>query len=94
MPLIPRIDAGLSPILQWIVVPLAAFWWAMRPLNRDRRRGSTRETSGIVAAVLAGTGVVSLLVALSAVSDPVGAGELGTLPGSIASAIAGGSCLR
>ena len=31
MPVIPVLDAGLSPILQWIVVPLAGFWWASRP---------------------------------------------------------------
>lgn len=33
MPVIPLIDAGLSPVLQWIAVPLAAFWWAMRPVR-------------------------------------------------------------
>lgn len=33
MPVIPLIDAGLSPVLQWVVVPLAAFWWAMRPIH-------------------------------------------------------------
>jgi hypothetical protein len=31
MPVIPLVDAGLSPVLQWIIVPLAAFWWALRP---------------------------------------------------------------
>ncbi len=31
MPLIPLVDAGLSPVLQWIFVPLVAFWWALRP---------------------------------------------------------------
>ena len=31
MPVIPLIDAGLSPILQWIVIPLAAWWWAVLP---------------------------------------------------------------
>lgn len=30
MPVIPLIDAGLSPILQWLFIPLAAFWWARR----------------------------------------------------------------
>lgn len=30
MPVLPLVDAGLSPVLQWIVVPLAAFWWARR----------------------------------------------------------------
>jgi hypothetical protein len=32
MPVIPVIDAGLSPLMQWIVIPLAAFWWARRPV--------------------------------------------------------------
>jgi hypothetical protein len=31
MPVIPVVDAGLSPVLQWIIVPLAAFWWALQP---------------------------------------------------------------
>ena len=49
MPVVPIIDAGLSPLLQWTVIPLAAFWWATRPLClseqgdtrgfRPRRRG-------------------------------------------------------
>lgn len=30
MPVIPVIDTGLSPLAQWIVVPLAGFWWARR----------------------------------------------------------------
>lgn len=33
MPVIPVIDAGLSPIAQWIVLPLAGFWFARRPLR-------------------------------------------------------------
>jgi hypothetical protein len=32
MPVIPIVDAGLSPVLQWIVIPAAAFWWARRPV--------------------------------------------------------------
>ena len=32
MPVVPGIDAGLSPILQWIVIPLAGFGWARRGL--------------------------------------------------------------
>lgn len=31
MPTVPLIGAGLSPFMQWIVVPIAAFWWARRP---------------------------------------------------------------
>lgn len=30
MPMIPVIDTGLSPFAQWIVIPLAGFWWARR----------------------------------------------------------------
>lgn len=33
MPVIPIIDAGLSPILQWIVIPMLGFWWAARPFK-------------------------------------------------------------
>ena len=28
MPVLPGIEVGLSPLIQWIVVPLAALWWA------------------------------------------------------------------
>jgi hypothetical protein len=31
MPVIPVIDAGLSPVLQWLFIPVAAFWWALKP---------------------------------------------------------------
>lgn len=30
MPVIPVINAGLSPVAQWIAVPALAFWWARR----------------------------------------------------------------
>lgn len=36
MPVIPLVDAGLSPILQWILIPLAAWWWAVLPAAEDR----------------------------------------------------------
>jgi uncharacterized protein (DUF305 family) len=40
MPLVTWLDIGLSPIAQWIVIPIAAFWWARRPfLAPDRRVG-------------------------------------------------------
>ena len=32
MPVVPVIDTGLSPLMQWIVVPLAGFWFARRTL--------------------------------------------------------------
>lgn len=36
MPVIPLLDTGLSPLAQWIAIPLAAFWWARRPLYTFR----------------------------------------------------------
>jgi len=30
MPVVPLIDAGLSPLLQWIIVPVAGLSWALR----------------------------------------------------------------
>ena len=35
MPIVPVIDAGLSPLLQWIVIPGLAFAWALRPFRRS-----------------------------------------------------------
>ncbi len=32
MPVIPVIDAGLSPFLQWLVIPTAGYLWAIRRL--------------------------------------------------------------
>jgi hypothetical protein len=32
MPLIPVLGLGLSPVAQWIVLPLLGFWWAGRNL--------------------------------------------------------------
>lgn len=37
MPIVPIVDAGLSPLLQWIVLPLAAFWWAGRRVSALER---------------------------------------------------------
>ena len=34
MPVVPVLDAGLSPLAQWIVIPIAAFWWARRPVKK------------------------------------------------------------
>ena len=28
MPIIPTIDARLSPVAKWVVIPTAGFWWA------------------------------------------------------------------
>ena len=33
MPVVPVIGAGLSPLLQWIIVPSLGLVWAMRPLR-------------------------------------------------------------
>lgn len=40
MPVVPWIGTGLSPLLQWFVVPGIAFWWALRPVAglRDESR--------------------------------------------------------
>jgi len=35
MPILPLINAGLSPLLQWIVIPGLAFAWALHPLRRS-----------------------------------------------------------
>jgi hypothetical protein len=40
MPVVPLIDVGLSPIAQWIVIPIAAFWWARRPFPMSAQRGA------------------------------------------------------
>jgi hypothetical protein len=31
MPTLPPLGTGLSPLAQWMVIPLAAFWWVRRP---------------------------------------------------------------
>ena len=38
MPVVPVIETGLSPLLQWLVIPMAAFWWAARPVAARRRQ--------------------------------------------------------
>jgi hypothetical protein len=40
MPVIPLVDAGLSPVLQWILAPLTAFWWALRPRALHEKGGA------------------------------------------------------
>lgn len=34
MPIVPILGTGLSPLAQWLVIPLAGFWWACRPAAR------------------------------------------------------------
>lgn len=40
MPELPLIGAGLSPFAQWLVVPIAALWWARRPFVAVAGHGS------------------------------------------------------
>ena len=40
MPVLPWIDVGLAPLLQWIVVPLAAWRWANLHHDEDSRDGA------------------------------------------------------
>ena len=35
MPVIPVINAGLSPVLQWIIIPGLAFAWAVSPFRQS-----------------------------------------------------------
>jgi hypothetical protein len=37
MPRLPFVGIGLSPFVQWIVIPLAAFWWARGPVGWSAR---------------------------------------------------------
>lgn len=37
MPTLPVIGVGLAPLAQWIVVPLAAFWWAHRFIRQAKQ---------------------------------------------------------
>jgi hypothetical protein len=40
MPVLPGIEVGLAPLLQWIVVPVTTWWWANRrpPAQASRVR--------------------------------------------------------
>ena len=45
MPIVPILDVGLTPLLQWIIVPSTAFWLALRrargaPQRIDHSTGS------------------------------------------------------
>jgi hypothetical protein len=37
MPVLPWVEVGLAPVLQWIVVPLVAWWWTNRLLFHVHR---------------------------------------------------------
>ncbi len=40
MPVVPLIDAGLSPLLQWVVVPIAGLLWALRDNSKRLEKAS------------------------------------------------------
>ncbi|CTQ34526.1 hypothetical protein [Jannaschia rubra] len=42
MPVVPVIDAGLTPLLQWIVVPMAAYFAAIGTASERRGAGAGR----------------------------------------------------
>jgi hypothetical protein len=42
MPTLPGLGTGLSPLLQWFVIPIAAFWWA-----RPRRTAQLKPAEGL-----------------------------------------------
>jgi len=37
MPTLPVTGTGLSPLAQWIVIPLIAFWWARHGMQFTNR---------------------------------------------------------
>lgn len=39
MPVLPWLEVGLAPLMQWIVVPLVAWRWANRQPSRPHSRG-------------------------------------------------------
>ena len=46
MPTLPIIGTGLSPLAQWIVIPLGAFWWACRHVKfTDRTNQAAMDTA-------------------------------------------------
>lgn len=40
MPVVPIVDTGLTPLLQWIVIPAGGFWWAGRSVQARRSKAS------------------------------------------------------
>lgn len=39
MPTLPVLGTGLSPLAQWVVIPLAGFAWVRRSVQREQGRG-------------------------------------------------------
>lgn len=42
MPTLPVIGTGVSPLAQWIVIPMAAFWWGLRAITSESRSMNRR----------------------------------------------------
>jgi hypothetical protein len=40
MPVVPVLDIGLSPLGQWLIIPIAGFWWARPGRATSFARGS------------------------------------------------------
>jgi hypothetical protein len=36
MPRLPWLGTGLSPVLQWLILPPLGFWWAQRPYTHEK----------------------------------------------------------
>lgn len=36
MPVLPLLETGLTPVLQWLVIPSLSLWWAGRPFQSAR----------------------------------------------------------
>ena len=44
MPVVPLINAGLSPVAQWLAIPSIGLWWARRSVSKRARQSSRRAT--------------------------------------------------
>ncbi len=38
MPVVPLLGTGLTPLFQWIFIPIAGLWWARRPVREQHRK--------------------------------------------------------
>ncbi|MCL4765535.1 MAG: hypothetical protein KJZ80_04825 [Hyphomicrobiaceae bacterium] len=45
MPRLPLLGTGIAPLTQWIVIPLAAFWWAKRLSVSEARAAESGDLS-------------------------------------------------
>ena len=46
MPTLPVFGTGAAPLLQWLVVPTLALWFALPPVRRARRLGRASPQQG------------------------------------------------